>query len=107
MWDIQKGEKYDKWSEKKCLLIIEHSNNKCTVWVNYKGFNVIMPMGMWGFEEEMIERNIQYEVAGDKGDFMSIRYAVANDDLRVFAEMVSIFLKENNLVMVLNDAFKL
>lgn len=107
MWNIQKGETYDIWSREDCSLIIEYSNNKCTVLVDYKGYNVIIPMGLWGFKEEVMERNIWYEVAGDKGDFKSMRYIIATDDLRLFGELVWIFLQEHDLDMVLNDVIKL
>lgn len=107
VWDIQKGENYDIWSGKKCSLIIEYSKNKCIVLIDYKGYNVIMPMGMWGFEEEVMERNIQYEIAGDKGDFKSIRYIINIDDLKLFGELINLFLQEHDLDKVLNDAFKI
>ena len=50
MWQIQKKETCDIWTNNVCTLKIEHLENKCRVYVDYKGYNVIMPMGMWGFE---------------------------------------------------------
>lgn len=70
MWDVYKKESYDIWTNKVCSLKIEYLQDYCKVFVNYKGYNVIMPMGIWGFEEEMQERNIQYEVDGEKDNIL-------------------------------------
>ena len=106
MWDVQKGEKYDTWISEDCSLKIQYLENKCRLFVDYKGYNVIMPMGMWGFEEEVQERNIQYKVDGEKGDLKSLSYIVNTEDLILFSELIRIFLTEHNLSIVLNDALK-
>lgn len=106
MWDVQKGEKYDTWLSEDCSLKIQYLENKCRIFVDYKGYNVIMPMGMWGFEEEVQERNIQYKVDGEKGDLKSLSYIVNTEDLILFSELIRLFLTEHNLSIVLNDALK-
>lgn len=106
MWDVQKGEKYDTWLSEDCSLKIQYLENKCRLFVDYKGYNVIMPMGMWGFEEEVQERNIQYKVDGEKGDLKSLSYIVNTEDLILFSELIRLFLTEHNLSTVLNDALK-
>ena len=106
MWDVQKGEKYDTWLSEDCSLKIQYLENKCRLFVDYKGYNVIMPMGMWGFEEEVQERNIQYKVDGEKGDLKSLSYIVNTEDLILFSELIRFFLTEHNLSIVLNDALK-
>ena len=106
MWDVQKGEKYDTWISEDCSLKIQYLENKCRLFVDYKGYNVIMPMGMWGFEEEVQERNIQYKVDGEKGDLKSLSYIVNTEDLILFSELIRLFLTEHNLSIVLNDALK-
>lgn len=106
MWDVYKKESYDIWTNKVCSLKIEYLQDYCKVFVNYKGYNVIMPMGIWGFEEEMQERNIQYEVDGEKGDLKSLRYVVKNDDLKIFCELIYLFLAEHNLDTILSDTLK-
>lgn len=106
MWDVQKGEKYDTWLSEDCSLKIQYMENKCRLFVDYKGYNVIMPMGMWGFEEEVQERNIQYKVDGERGDLKSLSYIVNTEDLILFSELIRLFLTEHNLSIVLNDALK-
>lgn len=63
-------------------------------------------MGMWGFEEEVQERNIQYKVDGEKGDLKSLSYIVNTEDLILFSELIRLFLTEHDLSIVLNDALK-
>lgn len=62
MWRIQKKEKFDIWENDLCSLKVQYEENKCRVYVNYKGYNVVIPMGMYGFEDEIQERKIKYEV---------------------------------------------
>lgn len=106
MWDVYKKETYDIWTNKVCSLKIEHMQDYCKVFVNYKGYNVIMPMGIWGFEEELQERNIQYEVDGEKGDLKSLNYVVKKDCLKTLCELIYLFLTEHNLDTVLSDTLK-
>lgn len=106
MWQIQKKETFDIWASNVCTLKIAYFEEKCRVYVDYKGYNVIMPMGMWGFEEEIQERNIQFDVEGEKGNFKSLYYVVNISDLRLFCDMIFFFLSEHNIEKTLNDAFK-
>ena len=46
MWRIQKKEKFDIWENDLCSLKVQYEENKCRVYVNYKGYNVVIPMGM-------------------------------------------------------------
>ena len=61
MWQVQKKETFDIWTNNVCALKIEHLEDKCRVYVDYKGYNVIMPMGMWGFEDE-IQDNLKERI---------------------------------------------
>lgn len=101
-----KKETYDIWTSNVCILKIEYLGNNCRVFVDYKGYNVIMPMGMCGFEEEIQERKIRFNVDGEKGDFKSLSYVVQVSDLKLFCDMIFFFLSENNLDESLNDEFK-
>lgn len=57
MWQVQKKETFDIWTSNICTLKIEYFEGKCRVYVDYKGYNVIMPMGMWGLKKKFgIER---------------------------------------------------
>lgn len=106
MWEIQRIENYDIWTSRVCILKIKYIDDICKVFVDYKGYNVIMPMGMWGFEEEIQERNIHYNIDGEKGNFKTLNYIVKISDLRLFCDLIFFFLSEHNLDTILNDAFK-
>ena len=106
MWKVQKNETFDIWTNNVCAIKIEHLEDKCRVYVDYKGYNVIMPMGMWGFEDEIQDRKIEFEIDGEKGNFKALSYVVKESDLKLFCDMIFFFLSEHNLDGVLNDVFK-
>ncbi len=106
MWKIQKKEAYDIWESKVCTLKIIYFKEQCRVFVDYKGYNVVMLMGMWGFEEEIQERKIQFNIDGEKGKFKSLSYVVMESDLKLFCDMIFFFLSEHKLDEALNDVFK-
>lgn len=106
MWQVQKKDSIEIWISNVCTLKIEHYEDNNRVYVDYKGYNVLIPMGMWGFEEEIQERNIQYKIEGEKGDFKSLSYVIKKDDLKIFCDLIFFFLSEHNLDGVLDDMFK-
>lgn len=75
-------------------------------YVNYKGYNVVIPMGMYGFEDEIQERKIKYEVEGEKGAFNSLSYVVEENKVKLFCNIIFSFLSEHNLDKVLYEEFK-
>lgn len=89
-----------------CTLKIEYFEDECRIYVDYKGYNVIMPMGMWGFEEEIQDRKIKFEIDGEKGNLKCLSYVVKKSDLKLFCDMIFFFLSEHNLDKTLNDVFK-
>ncbi len=91
MWRIQKKEKFDIWENDLCSLKVQYEESKCRVYVNYKGYNVVVPMGICGFEDEIQERKIKYEVEGEKGILNSLSYVVEKDNLRLFCDMIFFF----------------
>ena len=91
MWRIQKKEKFDIWENDLCSLKDQYEESKCRVYVNYKGYNVVVPMGICGFEDEIQERKIKYEVEGEKGILNSLSYVVEKDNLRLFCDMIFFF----------------
>ena len=106
MWKIQKKEKFDIWENDLCSLKVQYEESKCRVYVNYKGYNVVVPMGICGFEDEIQERKIKYEVEGEKGILNSLSYVVEKDNLRLFCDMIFFFLTEHSLDRTLYEEFK-
>ena len=62
-------------------------------------------MGMYGFEDEIQERKIKYEVEGEKGILNSLSYVVEKDNLRLFCDMIFFFLTEHSLDRMLYEEF--
>ena len=106
MWKIQKKETYEIWTSEVCTLKIINLEERCKVFVNYKGYNVVMVMGMYGFEEEIQERNISFDIEGEMGEFNLWCYAVKIRDLKLFCDMIYFFLAENNIDEALNEAYR-
>lgn len=106
MWRIQKKEKFDIWENDLCSLKVQYEESKCRVYVNYKGYNVVVPMGICGFEDEIQDRKIKYEVEGEKGILNSLSYVVEKDNLRLFCDMIFFFLTEHSLDRMLYEEFK-
>ena len=107
MWNIERKEALEIWTSNLCRLEIEYADNRCRILVDYKGHNIIMAMGLWGFEEEIQERKINYDIEGEKGKFKTLRYVVNIEDLNLFCDLVYFFLSENKMDSALNDAYKL
>lgn len=106
MWKIQKKETYEIWTSEVCTLKIINLEERCKVFVNYKGYNVVMVMGMYGFEEEIQERNISFDIEGEMGEFNLWCYVVKIRDLKLFCDMIYFFLAENNIDEALNEAYR-
>lgn len=106
MWKIQKKETYEIWTSEVCTLKIIKLEEQCRVFVNYKGYNVVMLMGMYGFEEEIQERNISFDIEGETGEFNLLSYVVRLSDLKLFCDIIFFFLTENNIDGALNEAFR-
>lgn len=106
MWKIQKKETYEIWTSEVCTLKIINLEERCKVFVNYKGYNVVMVMGMYGFEEEIQERNISFDIEGEMGEFNLWCYVVKLRDLKLFCDMIYFFLTENNIDEALNEAYR-
>lgn len=106
MWKIQKKETYEIWTSEVCILKIINLEEQCRIFVNYKGYNVVMPMGMYGFEEEIQERNIPFDIEGKVGEFNLLSYVINVRDLKLFCDMIFFFLTEHNIDESLGEVFR-
>lgn len=107
MWTVEKDDSLEIRTSNICRLEIEHISGKCRILVDYKGYNVIFAMGIWGFEDELNNRRIKYDIEGEKGKFKTFRYIVNAEELNLFCDLIYFFLSENKIDRALNDAFKL
>lgn len=94
IWQIKEKEDVLWYTSDACQLKIIDNGNEENIWINYKGYNIVMPMEMWEFGEEITERGIKYHVAG--GRFEDWYYVIDKKDLRLFIDLIYFFIKEHD-----------
>ena len=98
IWKVKKDQDIMWYTSDVCQMKLKEVENKINIWLNYKGYNIIMPMGMWGFDEEVSERGINIG-----GDSMSAWYFIIEKNaLRLFVDLVYFFIKEHNCDKMIN-----
>lgn len=100
IWKIEEKEDVLWYTSDVCQLKLIRAENRINIWLNYKGYNIIMPMGMWGFDEEIAERGIKYSIQGDSME--SWYFDIENKDLRLFTDLIYFFIKEHNADEMIN-----
>lgn len=107
MWNIIEEKNYIIYKNEICSLKIYYREEHYNIYIDYKGYNILMPMGMWGFEDEIQDRGIEYEIGGEKGKFKTFFYIIKKQDLKLFCDLIYFFLSEHNMDSTLNDFFKM
>jgi hypothetical protein len=107
MWKIIEMCEYKLYKSDVCTLKLFDRGEEYDVFVNYKNYNVVIPMGIWGFGNEVNERNINFSVDGENGRFNSYFYRISKKYIRLFSDMIYFFLSEHNIDKALNDKFKI
>ncbi|MBU3102322.1 MULTISPECIES: hypothetical protein [Clostridium] len=100
IWEIEEKEDVMWYTSDVCKLKLKESENKINIWLNYKGYNIIMSMGMWGFDEEVSERGIKYDIGGDSME--EWYFILEKKNLRLFVDLVYFFIKEHNADKMIN-----
>ncbi|MEL7570997.1 MAG: hypothetical protein AAGU14_10640 [Eubacteriaceae bacterium] len=100
IWEIKEKQNTYWYKSDLCELKIINSENKTNIFLNYKDYNIIMPMEMWGFCEEVTERNIRYDIEGD--NIGSWYYVIEKKNLRLFIDLIYYFIKEHNADKLIN-----
>lgn len=94
IWRIEENNNILWYTSDLCQLKLITEEDRIHIYLNYKGFNIIMPMIMWDFDEEVTERGIEYSIEGDK--MVNWHFIVQNKDLRLFIDLIYFFIKENS-----------
>lgn len=100
IWKIEEKKDVMWYTSDVCQLKLKENENRINIWLNYKGYNIIMPMGMWGFDEEVSERGVKYDIGGDSMEYWY--FIVEKKDLRLFVDLVYFFIKEHNADKMIN-----
>jgi hypothetical protein len=101
LWKIEKAGDVMWYTSDMCQLRLKEEADTVNIWINYKGYNIVMPMEMWGFSDEVSERGITYDIAGDKME--SWYFVIPKKDLRIFVDLVYFFIQEQNADMMINS----
>jgi hypothetical protein len=98
MWDIIDMNTYKLYMSKKINLQLKvfDKHDYSEIYVNYKGYNIIFDMGIWGFGMDLEEWNIDIQMHGDvlKGA-SQMYYTVSKKDERAFIDLIYFFIKES------------
>lgn len=94
IWEMENRNGYQWYKSDVCNLKTKSNGDTVDVWLNYKGYNIIMPMEIWGFTDEISERAINFKVEGD--DMTNWYYVVKEKDLRLFIDLIYFFIREHN-----------
>lgn len=99
-WKIEDKKDFLWYTSDKCQLKIKVNEDKVNIWLNYNGYNIIMPMGMWEFDDEVSERGLEYCIGGDH--MQELYYIVDKKDLRLFADLIYFFIEEHDADKMIN-----
>jgi hypothetical protein len=95
IWEIEEKEDVLWYTSDICQLRLVKDEQKKYIYLNYNGYNIVLPMEMWGFYEEVVERGIKYSIEGDSMENWCFK--IESKDLRLFVDLVYLFLKEHNV----------
>jgi len=100
IWEIEEEKNVLWYTSDVCQLKIKENGNFVNIWLNYKGYNITMPMEMWGFDEEVSERGIEYILEGNSME--NWYFVVEKKALRIFVDLVYFFIKEHDTDKMIN-----
>ena len=106
MWRVTKEGNDEIWEYESCKLRVLRNETTVDIYIDYKGYNILMLMGVWGFEDIIQERKIEYDIIGEKGKWNTLGYTIEQKNLRLFCDLIYFFLKENHIDGSLNDLMK-
>lgn len=107
LWDIIDKGKFSVYINRDIDLKVKicEASNKIEVHMNYKGYNVTIPMLVWEFSEDLKFADISN--VRMEGDDMNKKYFVIDkNDVDKFLNEVYFFLIDNNMDSVLRDEYR-
>lgn len=107
LWDMLDKENYILYINRDINLKIKifEVNDKAEIYVNYKGFNITIPMLVWEFEEDL--RLASIEDVGIEGEGQFDKHFVINkEDKESFLDEIYFFLVDNNMDSVLHERYR-
>ncbi|HBF36801.1 MAG TPA: hypothetical protein DDW50_05725 [Firmicutes bacterium] len=77
------------------------------IYLNYKGYNILFSMGVWGFGMDLEEWDIQCELHGDTEHLDEMYYSVDKKNERALVDLIFFFLNETNADGMISEEYKI
>lgn len=107
MWKKSEVGKDYVWENDTVKLLLKSvdGSEKVSVFIDYNKYNILIALSIMGFENELIDRKIDFDIDGVKGKFNSFYYIINKKDVDLFSELILCFLLEHDINKALNDKF--
>ena len=107
MWKKSEVGKDYVWENDTVKLLLKSADGseKVSVFIDYNKYNILIALSIMGFENELIDRKIDFDIDGVKGKFNSFYYIINKKDVDLFSELILCFLLEHDINKALNDKF--
>ncbi len=107
MWDILNKESYLIYINRDIDLKIKiyEISNKDEIYMNYKGFNLTIPMLVWEFGEDLSLASIE-DVRIEGEDRFDKHFVINRKDRDRFLDEIYFFLVDNNMDSVLQERYR-
>ncbi len=107
MWDILNKESYLIYINRDIDLKIKiyEISKKDEIYMNYKGFNLTIPMLVWEFGEDLSLASIE-DVRIEGEDRFDKHFVINRKDRDRFLDEIYFFLVDNNMDSVLQEKYR-
>lgn len=107
LWDIIEKEKYYIYINRDIDLKIKifETNEEDQIYINYKGFNVTIPMLVWELGEDLNLASIE-NVRIEGEDCFDKHFVIKKEDKDNFLNEIYFFLVDNNMDSVLQERYR-
>ncbi|MEL7570998.1 MAG: hypothetical protein AAGU14_10645 [Eubacteriaceae bacterium] len=83
---------------------VKYIGDKAILWVNFKGYNIAMPLLIWDFFVEMEDNGIPLKLNKEWNGYEG--FEIEKDDVFFFIGLITFYMKEKNAdSMILKDKF--
>lgn len=107
LWDILDKENYLLYINRDIDLKVKiyEENEKDKIYMNYKGYNLVIPMLVWEFGEDLCLASIEgVSIEGEAQD--DKHFIVNKKDRDSFLEEIYFFLIDNDMDSVLHERYR-
>lgn len=107
LWNILDKENYILYINRDINLKIKvfEVNDKDEIYINYKGFNLVIPMLIWEFGEDLKLAEIE-DVCIEGESLFDEHFVVNKEDKDKFLDEIYFFLVDNNMDSVLHERYR-